>query len=168
MNKILVVIVTALILNACGFKLASKADLAPMFDKTSISYEAGADIMADVVISQFKANNIQIVEAEAATAHLTILYETKNKEILSVDENGKVREYELILQIGIHLKDETGKTVIKNQNIRLSRDFLFEIDDVLGKSSEREQIYQEMREDIARLIVYRLQAIKSLQKQDNN
>lgn len=163
MNKILVVIVTALMLNACGFKLASKADLAPMFDKTSISHQAGADVMANVVVSQFKANEIEIVEPEAATAHLTILYETKNKEILSVDENGKVREYELILQIGIQLEDETGRTVIKNQNIRLSRDFLFEIDDVLGKSSEREQIYQEMREDIARLIVYRLQAIQSSQ-----
>jgi LPS-assembly lipoprotein len=78
-----------------------------------------------------------------------------------VDENGKVREYELILQVGIRLEDEKGKVLIKNQNIRLSRDFLFEIDDVLGKTSEREQIYQEMREDIARLIVYRLQAITS-------
>jgi LPS-assembly lipoprotein len=159
MKKILLVIVAALILNACGFKLATKADLAPMFAKTSVSYETDADVMANVVISQFKANDIQIVGAEEATADLTILYETKNKEILSVDEKGKVREYELILQVGIRLTDETGKALIKNQNIRLSRDFLFEIDDVLGKTSEREQIYQEMREDIARLIVYRLQAI---------
>lgn len=168
MNKIFVVIVATLMLNACGFKLATKADLAPMFNKTSISHEAGADVMADAVVSQFRANEIEIVGADVATAHLTVLYETKNKEILSVDENGKVREYELILQIGINLQDETGKNLIKNQNIRLSRDFLFEIDDVLGKSSEREQIYQEMREDIARLIVYRLQAIKSVQTQAEN
>jgi LPS-assembly lipoprotein len=132
-----------------------------MFDKTSVSHEANADVMANVVISQFKANDIEIVDVESASANLTILYETQNKEILSVDENGKVREYELILQIGIRLEDEKGKVLIKNQNIRLSRDFLFEIDDVLGKTSEREQIYQEMREDIARLIVYRLQAISS-------
>ncbi len=161
MKKILLVLVTALLLNGCGFKLATKADLAPMFDKTSVSHEANADVMANVVISQFKANDIEIVEVESASANLTILYETQNKEILSVDENGKVREYELILQVGIRLEDEKGKVLIKNQNIRLSRDFLFEIDDVLAKTSEREQIYQEMREDIARLIVYRLQAITS-------
>ena len=91
-----------------------------------------------------------------------MLYEKKSKDILSVDENGKVREYELILQVGIKLSDADGEVIIRNQEIRLSRDFLFEINDVLGKSSEREQIYQEMREDIARLIIYRLQAISSL------
>lgn len=162
MNKIVLILIAALAINACGFQLAAKANLDPMFEKTHIDYQANTAAMAKLLAAQFKANDMQLVNSDDASAHLKLLYENQTKEILSVDENGKVREYELILQVGIRLSDAGGKVIIRNQDIRLSRDFLFEINDVLGKSSEREQIYQEMREDIARLIIYRLQAISSL------
>ena len=166
MKKILLVLMSTLLLNACGFKLASKAILDPMFEKTNVTYQANGRVMADLVVSQFKVNDIEMVDAADANALLTILYEATNNEILSVDENGKVREYELILRVAMKLEDNAGKIIINNQNIRLSRDFLFDINDVLGKASEREQIYQEMREDIARLIVYRLEAISSIEAQE--
>ncbi|MBT5098055.1 MAG: hypothetical protein HOM74_02310, partial [Proteobacteria bacterium] len=41
----------------------------------------------------------------------------------------------------------------------LSREFLFDINSVLGKSSEEQEIYTEMRNDAARLIMRRLQAL---------
>ena len=83
----------------------------------------------------------------------------RERDVLSVDEEGKVREYELILRVGIGVKDAEGQKLIKDQDIRLSRDFLFELDEVLG--SEESVIYEEMREDIARLIIYRLQAVST-------
>ena len=63
--------------------------------------------------------------------------------------------------VGVDVRDAEGKKLMKDQNIRLTRDFLFDIDDVLGKGSEENKIYQEMREDVARLILYRLQAVSS-------
>lgn len=162
MKKIVLILIAGLGINACGFQLAAKANLDPMFAQTHIDYQIDTAAMADLLAAQFRANDMQLVDITDASAKLKLLYEKKSKEILSVDENGKVREYELILQVGIKLSDADGEVIIRNQEIRLSRDFLFEINDVLGKSSEREQIYQEMREDIARLIIYRLQAISSL------
>lgn len=164
MKQILLILITGVLLSACGFQLAAKANLDPIFERTHISYQAGTAAMAELMTAQFQANDMSLVDRDTASAHLELLYENQTKEILSVDENGKAREYELILQVGINLSDAEGNVIIRNQDVRLSRDFLFEINDVLGKSSEREQIYQEMREDIARLIIYRLQAIATIEK----
>ena len=63
------------------------------------------------------------------------------------------------------VSDAEGKKLIKPLDIRLTRDFLFEVDEVLGKASEEHLIYQEMREDIARLVMYRLQAISTQEEE---
>ena len=148
-----------LFLSACGFHMAGKADLDPVFENTHVSYKSGGRRMSELVEDQLKANKNNLVNLEEASAVVTILYERRNRDVLSVDDEGKVREYELILQVGVSVKDAEGKKLIKDQNIRLSRDFLFDIDDVLGKGREENVIYEEMREDISRLIIYRLQAI---------
>ena len=144
-------------LSACGYRLAGKADLDPVFESTYVTYKGRGRLMAELVEQQLKVNKVDLVSAEDAAALITILYESRERDVLSVDEEGKVREYELILRVGVGVKDAEGKRLIKDQDIRLSRDFLFELDEVLG--SEERVIYQEMREDIARLIVYRLQAV---------
>jgi len=160
-NKLkLLIIVTALaVVSGCGYRLAGKADLDPVFESTHVSYQGRGHAMAELIEKQLEVNQYQLVSAEKATALLEVLYETTDREILSVDEDGKVREYELILSVGVDVKDSEGRKLMRNQEIRLTRDFLFDINDVLGKGSEEQAIYQEMRADAARLILYRLQAV---------
>lgn len=145
----------------CGYRLAGKADLDPVFESTHVSYQNLGQKMAKLLEERFKANQIELVDQDEASALVTVLYEQTERDILSVDEEGKVREYELILTVGIDVQDSRGKKLINNQSVRLSRSFLFEISEVLGKTSEEQQIYDEMRADAARLIIYRLQAISS-------
>ena len=160
--KLIIILLCAIVTSACGYKLAGKADLDTVFDKTHVAYQAQGRAMAELVESQLEVNKNELVSAEDASAIVTILYERTEREILSVDEDGKVREYELILQVGFNVVDADGKRMTNNQDIRLSRDFLFDINDVLGGSREERLLYQEMREDAARLIVYRLQAVSTV------
>ena len=161
MNKLkLLIIVAALsVVTSCGYRLAGKADLDPVFESTHVSYQGRGQAIAELLEKQFEANKYKLVGAEQASALVEVLYENTDREILSVDDNGKVREYELILSVGIDVKDSEGKKLVSNQQVRLTRDFLFDINDVLGKGSEEQAIYQEMRADAARLVLYRLQAI---------
>ena len=163
MNKIklIIIFILAIVVSACGYKLAGKADLDTVFEKTHVAYQGQGYAMAELVELQLEVNENQLVDAKDATAIVNILYERTEREILAVDEEGKVREFELILQIGFNVVDSSGERMMKNQDIRLSRDFLFDINDVIGGSREERLIYQEMREDAARLIIYRLQAISS-------
>lgn len=148
-----------LVTTSCGYRLAGKADLDPVFERTHITYQGRGARIAELIEKQFKANEYKIVEADDATAIVNVLYERTDREILSLDEDGKVREYELILRVGVDVEDTEGKVLVKNKEVRLSRDFLFEINELLGKSSEEQKIYQEMRVDASRLILYRLQAV---------
>lgn len=157
-NLLIIVIVFSLI-SSCGYRLAGKADLDPVFESTHVSYKGRGHAMAQLLEKQFEVNKYELVSAEQASAIVEVLYENTGREILSVDEDGKVREYELILSVGVDVKDSEGKQLVSNRQVRLTRDFLFDINNVLGGGSEAQAIYQEMRADAARLILYRLQAI---------
>ncbi len=162
MNKLnlLIIVITVSLISGCGYRLAGKADLDPVFETTHVSYQGRGQAMAELLEKQFEVNKYQLVSADQASALVEVLYENTDREILSVnEEDGKVREYELILSVGIDVKDSEGKKLVSNQEVRLTRDFLFDINDVLSKGSEEQAIYQEMRADAARLILYRLQAI---------
>ena len=124
--KFTILIILLLTLSACGFRLAGKAELDPVFENTHVGYQSGGS------------------------------------EILAVDAQGKVREFELIMRVGVDAKSAEGETYLANQDIRLTRSILFDINDVLGSQREQEAIYQEMREDISRLIIYRLQTVSSV------
>ena len=167
MNKInLIIIVVALsMISGCGYRLAGKADLDPVFENTSVTYKGDGRVVAELLEKQFEVNKIKLVNEGQASARVVVLYDHRDREVLSVDEEGKVREYELILRVGVDVSDAEGKKLIKPLDIRLTRDFLFEVDEVLGKASEEHLIYQEMREDIARLVMYRLQAISTQEEE---
>ena len=151
-----------ILLSGCGYHLAGKADLDPVFENSHVSYQNRGRVIAELLEKQFEVNGVNLVSKEEASALVNVLYERREKDILSVDEEGKVREYELILLVGIDVRDVEGNKLMRDQNIRLTRDLLFDIDDVLGKGSEENKIYQEMQEDVARLILYRLQAVSSV------
>jgi LPS-assembly lipoprotein len=158
-NLPIIIIIAFSLLSGCGYRLAGKADLDPVFESTHVSYQGRGQALAELLEKQFKANKYELVSAEQASALVEVLYEHTDREILSVDDSGKVREYELILSVGVDVRDSEGKKLVNNQEVRLTRDFLFDINDVLGKGNEEQAIYQEMRADAARLILYRLQAI---------
>ena len=160
--KFALLIILLVTLSACGFRLAGKAELDPVFENTHVGYQSGGREVAALLERQFRANDINPVAAQAADVIVNILYERRDREILAVDAQGKVREFELIMRVGVDAKSATGETYLANQDIRLTRSILFDINDVLGSQREQEAIYQEMREDISRLIIYRLQTVSSV------
>lgn len=164
-TKLFLVLLSFSLLSGCGYRLAGKADLDPVFENSHITFAAGGQLIAELVEEQLHANGVDIVEIDEASAIINILYERSSREILSVDEQGRVSEYELILRIGLNVVDADGKVLINNQDFRLSRDFFFEIQEVLG--NEERVIYDELRQDISRLIIYRLQAVSTLKAKES-
>lgn len=170
MIKVKVIFLVCLLMasSACGYRLASKAELDPVFDNTYVGYQSGGREVAVQVEKQFRTNEINLVSEKDADVIVNVLYERKDREIVAIDSQGKVREYELIMRVGVDAKSATGETYLANQDVRLTRTLLFNIDDVLGNQREQEAIYQEMREDIARLIIYRLQTVSSAAEAEDN
>lgn len=157
--RVISVLALISLLMACGFQPAGKVKLDARFAKTHIYTLSNAAIMVDLLQRQFQENKFPLVDQTQASIIINVLNEKISKRILSVDSDGKARMYEIELVVGIAVKDAEGKNLLPNQNINLSREFLFDINSVLGKSSEEQEIYTEMRNDAARLIMRRLQAL---------
>ncbi len=146
-------------LYACGFQLAGSGNFSSSLDKSSVQSAASSQDLARLVEKNLKTNQIDIVAVEQATALINILHEKTEKVVLTLDSDGKALEYELILQVSFDVKNPDNSYLLREQSISLNRDFLFDKRDLLGSNEEAQRLFDEMRSDVAKLIVYRLQTI---------
>ena len=146
------------VLTACGFHLRSQIELPEQLSPLYLEAEnLNSDLLREIN-NIFRANNIINAKSRTdASAFLEIIQANKSRRVLSVDNRGRVREYELSLRIQYRLR---GKNIFElNKTINLKRDLLFDPDSVLAISHEREVLYQDMSRDAARLILQQLTAV---------
>lgn len=97
--------------------------------------------------------------AKDADAVLYVGPEAIDDRTLSVDpRTGKEREFEVTYVLQFHLKNADGTMMVERQQIVLRRDFVFDPDQVIGKSRERGVLHEEMRRDAAQQILARMDA----------
>jgi LPS-assembly lipoprotein len=153
------ILLAVMLIVGCGFHLRGQADLSPELAKTHIVGVSPYSEFAANLRQQLRANGVQIVDAEQSTSTLRITRNVGGKRVLSVDQNGKVLEFELYSVISFEVRGQNKTILLKNQTISLSRSFLFDVNDVLGKAEEEALLREDLQEDVVRLIIYRLQAI---------
>jgi LPS-assembly lipoprotein len=81
--------------------------------------------------------------------------------VLSVDADGRVREVELFTVVRFDVAGRNNAFKLEAQSLTLTRDFVFDETDVLAKASEAELLYEDMENELVRLMLYRLQATGS-------
>ena len=91
--------------------------------------------------------------------HEGIRKNSGSRRVLSVSSEGKVSEYELYQTLEFKVRDAAGRELLAPQYLELTRDYLFEKEDVLGKSNEEEILRRDMHRDLVRLIMLRLEAL---------
>lgn len=164
----LLVVVLMLLLGSCGYHLRGAYKLPSQMATTVIrSDNLNSELMRSLrrsletsginVVSEVNPADANSVQQSKATV-LRIFKEKQNKRVLSVDVNGRVREFELYYKISIELTGADG-FIVPEQTLELSRDFLFDPEDVLGKSDEEADLLRDMQRDMVRLIMLRLQAV---------
>ena len=144
---------------SCGFHLAGTGEFANSLQNTSVHSDIASRELLIQIERALSANQINIVDIEQATAIINVKNEEAEKVVLTVDSDGKAREFELILRVSFDVKRSDNSYLLSEQNIQLSRDFVFDKRDLLGANEEEQQLFNEMKSDAAKLIVYRLQAI---------
>lgn len=159
--KSLSVLLLVALLGACGFHLRGAAQLPPELSRTLITGVSPYSGFAISLRQQLRANGIETVEdQQQATATLRITQNRTGRRVLSVDDDGKAREFELFTTLSFEVKGQDQNLLLENQTITLTRDFVFDQNDVLGKAAEAELLQEDIEQDIIRLMLYRLQTIK--------
>ena len=95
-----------------------------------------------------------------AEATLTILSEIRDRLILSLGGQGRVREYQLRYRIAFKVHDLKGREYVAPTEIVLARDISFSDDRVLAKEQEEVLLYRDMQNDMVQQLLRRMAAAK--------
>lgn len=166
-NFRLLILISAVLFNAgCGFQLRGALDISdsvsPLYLEQGSAFELAREIK-----SLITKNNVALADSPVkSSSALVLVSEGRNRRVLSVDSNGRAREYLLTYTVKIKIKIQQAKEV--NDSVTLSRSLLFDPDEVLAATNESEILYRDMRKGAARLILLKLQARSNSQLSTEN
>ena len=154
----MVAVLAVVALAGCGFHLRGAAQLP--FNTLYVQI-SNTSPLAHEIRRSLRTSNVRLVDSPAkAQATLVIMSEIREKQILSLGGQGRVREYQLRYRIGYQLTDGKTTTLIAPSEILLKRDISFNDSEVLAKEAEEALLYRDMQSDAVNQLVRRLQAAK--------
>ena len=149
-------LLAGIVLTSCGFHLQPKAELPAEMQQVRLEIQDPNSTFARRLRILLEQGGVSVVEAASATAVLQIPRNQVRKEILTIGDNARVREYRLRHIVQFSLLDSNGGVLVPEQSLEQSRVLSFDEQDILGASQEDEQLRREMADTLARLVVRRL------------
>ncbi len=163
MTRAAVILALCVAAAGCGFKLRGQQTFP--FDAISVPLNTplGFELKRNIAAAN---EQIKLVDSAAdADAVLSILSEAQEKVILSLNTQGRVREFQLRYRVVYRVSTPKGLDFIAPTAVLLTRDITFN-DQVLAKETEEAQLFREMRSDLVHQIVRRLGAARPLAAAD--
>lgn len=154
-TKLIALILSALLLTACGFHLRGSANM-PF---TSLYVDAGNPSTAFIrdLRRNIEANKVTLVDSpEQADAVLNIVFEKFDKQILSLGGGGRVTEFSLTFRVSLRAYDLEQQDLIPAVEMVIRRDYTFDDTKLLAKEAEEALLFKSMRADMVQQIVRRL------------
>ncbi len=164
-----------LVVSGCGFQLRGALDISPDVSPLYLQQNSVFELAREIK-KLLATNKIALAENPTqANSQLVLLNESKQNRVLSVDGNGRAREYSLTYTVNFTITiSKPGKQAEDVQadptqeTVSLSRTLLFDPDAVLAIANETEILYRDMRRNAARSILLKLQARSPKSSVPNN
>jgi LPS-assembly lipoprotein len=146
-------------LGGCGFRLrgAQTLPVETLFLALPVNSPLGAEITRVVRSS---TNARVVTDRKEAQAIFELLGESREREVLSVNAQGRAREYQLRLLTTFRVVDPNGIELIAPATLTARRDISFNESELLAKESEEALLYRDMQSDLVRQMVTRLQGMR--------
>lgn len=153
------VITLLCLLTACGFVLRGPVSFP--FQSIYVGLPENSSLSGELK-RHIRANGNTMIESSASEADviLDVLSEAREKTILSLNSQGRVREFNLIYNFRFQVRSKTGKQVLEPTTISLKRNVSFTENEVLAKEAEEALLYRDMQSDLVQQIMRRLSVIK--------
>lgn len=157
--KTVMTLVVLTSLSACGFALRGAVSFP--FQSIYVGLPDNSALGGELK-RHLRANGKTEVSNEATQADvvLDVLGETRDKAILSLNSQGRVREFNLIYNLKFKVRDKAGREVLAPTTISLKRNLSFKENEVLAKEAEEALLYRDMQSEIVQQIMRRLAVIR--------
>ena len=150
----------AVLLSACGFQLRGSAVLPGEMAVTYIKAGNPYGTLVNDFAEALRTHKVTVTEVrEEATATLLIIDSKRDKDVLSVNGNGKVLEYQLTQSIVFSVVSADKATLLDPQQVAMSRDYLYSSTDVLSKEREEAVVRRTLQRELVNLAILRMAAV---------
>jgi len=154
----MLVILLLAILQGCGFQLRGVAELPPSISPIYISGVGEYDTLRKELRRIFDEANIQVATDQSkANTVLHVFKQKQDRRVLSVDSRGKVVEYEIHHALEFELLNADGSQLMERQSVGSQRAYENSETEVLGKNQEETLLRRDLRLDLIRRVVNRMQ-----------
>ena len=152
----------SLALTACGFKLrGSNGQYQMPFHSIYLGGEDVSPLLTELRRNLRGSDAAAVVtDVAKADARFDVLSENRGKSILSLNSQGRVREYQLTYTLVFKVRGSADVELLGPTTISLKRSLQFNETQVLAKESEEALLYRDMQTDLVQQILRRLTAIK--------
>lgn len=159
--RLLFALIIAAAVTGCGFHLrgAGSGNLPYKMMYIALPDTADVNIWLQRYIRASGSTTI-VEDGKAAEAIFQQLGDSRLKSILSVNAQGRVREYRLQLTYTFRVVNQKGQVLVPPNEIALSRDISFDDSNVLAKDLEENLLWRDMNNDLVNQIMRRLSIIK--------
>ena len=158
-SKRWLVLISVLLLSACGFHLRGQANLP--FNTVYLTAPDTNSLFVNELRQNLQANGLKVVDnAEQAELIMDIVSEIPDKQILTLGGSGRVSEYQLRFRVSLRAHDNKQQDWIAATELMQFRNYTYDDTKILAKESEENLLYQSMRKDMAQQIMRRLSHAK--------
>ncbi|MCF6262773.1 MAG: LPS assembly lipoprotein LptE [Xanthomonadales bacterium] len=163
--RILTLLLSVFLLSACGFQLRGDYGLEQRLGKTSLQLANEYSDFSRKLERSLERAGVELVAVEAADSIIIISNSKFTREVLSIGNDARVREFRLRLEVGFSVvaasppgDDEDAETRVrlKPQVLKQQRDLRFDAGRVLATSRESEFLQEEMSDTLVRQFMQRL------------
>ncbi|HYC42872.1 MAG TPA: LPS assembly lipoprotein LptE [Noviherbaspirillum sp.] len=154
---------TALMLSACGFQLRGSNGQATLPFQTIYIGTAETSPLGIELRRYIRASGdtAVVTDQKQAQATIEVLNEAREKATLTLNTQGRVREYSLYYRVKFRVMGNKGNELLAPTELVLKRDISFNESQVIAKEKEEELLYRDMQSDVVQQILRRLTALKA-------
>lgn len=157
--RTLAVLFLAAALAGCGFHLRGPRPLP--FDSLYVGAPDTSELAVALKRSIRASGRTRVADTpQDAQALLSVVGESREKIILSLNAAGRVREFQLRYRFVFRVHDAKGRDFLPQNEILLTRDFSFNDSAILAKEQEEALLYRDMQNDLVQQIMRRMEAAR--------
>ena len=149
----------SVVLSGCGFRLSGQFS-AP-FETLYLQMPENtrfSGLLKRVIES---GSDVRVVKSpKEADAILELLSVNRSRDILSINDAGRAREYELTTTLEFRVVSPEGFDFVETTRLATSRDLTYSESEFLSREGEEKVLYDDMDNDLVSQIVQRLGAAK--------
>ncbi len=140
---------------ACGFHLKGEASLPLELKYLQLSPSEDKEFN-DELIKQLKQAGAKM-GAHSKASSLRVRFETLPEMTVAKSSSTGLQIQQLKIRVEYSLKNNSDLWLVEQKTLTQSREFELDTAQLLAKNREKQQLYQEMKRSLVRILLYQLQ-----------